>query len=68
MPVIEKPEYGNFITKQPIDILKSGNFNKVPIISGVNKDDGLLLYPSKLILPNLDSVHNDTEVLKCTDK
>ena len=72
LPVIEGPKYGNFITKQPIEILESGNYNKVTTISGVTKDDGLLFYPCKFYISgqfiNL-AVHyigpNAAGVLKC---
>ena len=51
-PVIEDPEYGTFITAQPVDLLKSGNYNQVPLISGVNKDEGDLPYGGKLYIIN----------------
>lgn len=44
VPVIEDPETGKFITELPLKILQSGNFNKVPLITGVNKDEGDLTY------------------------
>ncbi|GBP26415.1 Bile salt-activated lipase [Eumeta japonica] len=43
-PCLEQPltKTKPFITKPPLDILKSRNFNKVPIIIGCNDKEGLL--------------------------
>lgn len=35
---------GAFLSADPLESLKSGNFNKVPIIAGVNEDEGILLH------------------------
>ncbi|KAL3286183.1 hypothetical protein HHI36_000694 [Cryptolaemus montrouzieri] len=41
-PVVEKPSEEAFLTEDPITILKSGNYNKVPMIIGLNTNEGLL--------------------------
>lgn len=33
------------ITKPPIEYLAAGEFNKIPIMMGINTAEGLLLYP-----------------------
>ncbi|KAI2474068.1 juvenile hormone esterase-like [Diabrotica virgifera virgifera] len=40
-PVIEKPNPTAFLTKKPIDIIKSGKYNDVPVITGYNDGEGL---------------------------
>lgn len=42
IPVVEK---GGFLPDNPAKLLTSGDFNLVPLISGINKDDGAILYP-----------------------
>ncbi|XP_044735104.1 juvenile hormone esterase-like [Chrysoperla carnea] len=37
---IEKEKSESFISKNPVDIAKNGEFNKVPIIMGFNSDEG----------------------------
>jgi len=42
-PTLEAVKDENaFLVDYPIDILKSGKFNSVPVIAGVNSDEGLL--------------------------
>jgi carboxylesterase type B len=36
-----------FLTEDPLEVLKSGNINKVPIIAGVNSDEGLITSAGK---------------------
>lgn len=40
-PVIEKPNAEAFITEQPLDIMLSGNYLKVPLIIGYNTREGM---------------------------
>nr|UVK78555.1 carboxylesterase [Anoplophora glabripennis] len=42
-PVVEKPNDTAFITETPIDIIRSGNYNKVPLMIGYTSREGLLL-------------------------
>lgn len=41
-PVIEEPNSTGFITKDPIEILNSKEFNKVPIMIGYTSNEGLV--------------------------
>ncbi|KAJ8963468.1 hypothetical protein NQ318_018951 [Aromia moschata] len=43
-PVIEKPNGAAFLTRSAIDILTSGEYNKVPMIMGYNKREGIFLF------------------------
>ena len=36
-----------FLVEEPIEILKSGRFNKVPLITGCNSHEGLMMSPGK---------------------
>lgn len=47
MPVIEKDNHKDevFIPEKPTDIIKSGKFNKVPLIIGVTSREGLFIVP-----------------------
>jgi carboxylesterase type B len=36
-----------FLTEDPLEVLKSGKINKVPIIAGVNSDEGLITSAGK---------------------
>lgn len=47
MPVIEVPNDYAFLTVSPYESLVAGNFSKVPILMGVNNDEGLVLISSK---------------------
>lgn len=50
-PVIEKPNPDAFITEHPMDIMLSGNYNKVPIIIGYNSLEGIIMeLNNKLVL------------------
>lgn len=42
-PVIEKPNDEAFITEQPLDIMLSGNYVKVPLIIGYTTREGMLV-------------------------
>lgn len=44
VPVVENPESGLFLTEEPLTLLEEGRFNKVPLIQGVNRDEGCLIY------------------------
>lgn len=35
---------GAFIITDPLESMRSGNFNKVPIITGLTEDEGILLF------------------------
>ncbi|XP_074040164.1 juvenile hormone esterase [Leptinotarsa decemlineata] len=41
-PVIEKPNPTAFLTKNPFEIMISGDYNKVPMIMGYTSNEGLL--------------------------
>jgi cholinesterase len=45
VPVIEKENDKDeiFLPERPIDIIKKGKFNKVPLIIGVTSREGLLI-------------------------
>lgn len=60
-PVIEKPAKDtSFITEDPLKILTSGNYNKVPILIGYCKDEGIF---TEAILTRVgkESIHTDFE-------
>ncbi|XP_023323487.1 cholinesterase 1 [Eurytemora carolleeae] len=40
-----------FLPEEPMDLLRKGKFNKVPFITGTNKDEGLLLKAFYLAAP-----------------
>ncbi|XP_072384446.1 juvenile hormone esterase-like isoform X1 [Diabrotica undecimpunctata] len=40
-PVVEKPNPTAFLTEKPIDIIRSGKYNNVPMIIGYNDAEGL---------------------------
>ncbi|XP_072397540.1 juvenile hormone esterase-like [Diabrotica undecimpunctata] len=42
-PVIERPNPTAFLTEKPIDIIRSGKYNDVPVIIGYNNSEGLFL-------------------------
>lgn len=46
-PVIENKVNGRFITESPLKLLREGHFNKVPLITGVNSDEGVLVAQGK---------------------
>lgn len=41
-PVIERPSSEAFICENPIDIIKSGRYNKVPFMVGYTNREGML--------------------------
>ncbi|XP_060519301.1 juvenile hormone esterase-like [Cylas formicarius] len=43
VPVVEKPNPTAFLTKHPFEIIKSGEYNKVPMMIGYVSHEGLLL-------------------------
>lgn len=44
-PVIEpKTAKDPFLTEEPLDIIKSGRYNKVPMIMGYNSFEGIFFY------------------------
>jgi carboxylesterase type B len=60
-PVIEKASPGAFITEEPLKIIKSGNYNKVPMVFGYTTREGMLfeLWPK----PNKPEMPEDFETL-----
>lgn len=62
-PVIETPpKETSFITAEPLDIIASGEYNKVPVLIGYCKDEGIF---TEVILHRVgkEAIHNDFEVL-----
>lgn len=59
-PVIEIPSPNEeaFITQDPMDIILSGNYNKVPFITGFNTREGMLfmVMADKIKNPNLYNI------------
>lgn len=47
-PCVEEPNETAFLTRSPIDIITSGDFNKVPMIIGYNSNEGLIILLEKL--------------------
>jgi len=44
VPTVEKvKDASTFLSEEPLEVLKSGRFTKVPLITGVNQDEGTLL-------------------------
>ncbi|XP_049791543.1 acetylcholinesterase-like [Schistocerca nitens] len=50
LPAIEPDLEGAFLTDSPINILRSGGFNKVPIIEGYTSGDGVIFVDQKAYL------------------
>ncbi|XP_018575271.1 juvenile hormone esterase [Anoplophora glabripennis] len=48
-PVIEKPSNTAFITEKPIDIIRSGKYNQVPLMIGYTSREGLLLAAAEVL-------------------
>lgn len=48
-PCIETPNPTAFITKKPIDIITSGQYNKVPMMIGFNSNEGLVFFMSEIV-------------------
>ncbi|KAK9875476.1 hypothetical protein WA026_007868 [Henosepilachna vigintioctopunctata] len=58
---IENPDQNDqpFLTKDPVEIMKKGDYNKVPLLLGFNSREGMLIHvflktPIKEILPNIE--------------
>lgn len=58
VPVVEKPNSTAFITKNPFDLLTSGDYNHVPLFIGYTSHEGLLLAFMKKQAPNIDSIYS----------
>lgn len=50
MPVIEVSSDEAFITASPYESLIAGSFSQVPILMGINPEEGLTLLSSKFIV------------------
>ncbi|XP_055953429.1 esterase E4-like isoform X1 [Argiope bruennichi] len=48
VPVVEKSGDGKFLPDTPINLLNAGNFRRVPLMAGVNRDEGAFFYPTLL--------------------
>ncbi|XP_046395469.1 juvenile hormone esterase-like [Ischnura elegans] len=44
IPVVQKAGKKRYITKPAIEMIKSGDYSKVPMMSGANRDDGTFLF------------------------
>jgi len=58
LPVVEPSQGGNFLTEAPLKLLTEGNFNKVPVITGVTADESslvVLLLSNNSLLPPVES-------------
>ncbi|GAB6024164.1 hypothetical protein CHUAL_014232 [Chamberlinius hualienensis] len=44
VPNIETSASGQFITADPLTLLQTGNFNKVPLLLGFNRDEGCFVF------------------------
>ncbi|XP_063921165.1 juvenile hormone esterase-like [Zophobas morio] len=60
-PVVERPSAEAFLSEQPIKILKSGNYNQVPIIFGYTTTEGMLI--ELKIRPRQPSAPKDFETI-----
>jgi cholinesterase len=51
-PAIEKENHKDevFLHDRPLDIIKEGKFNKVPLIIGVTSKEGLFIMPGKVLI------------------
>lgn len=45
VPVVEKFGDNRFLPDSPTELLNAGNFRRVPLIAGVNRDEGSFFYP-----------------------
>lgn len=57
-PIVETPSTSAIITEQPIDLIKTGRYNKVPILLGTNSNEGLIFLP---LLKSKESTDIDYE-------
>lgn len=55
-PCVEAQNETAFLTKNPIDIIRSGYYNMVPMIIGYNSNEGLIS-----LLPEFSSFKGETE-------
>ncbi|XP_076267509.1 esterase E4-like isoform X1 [Rhynchophorus ferrugineus] len=62
--VIEVPNPEAFLSENPVDIIKKGTYNHVPIIFGYNDKEGLLIELEVLARNNIDSAARKLD-LKC---
>lgn len=75
-PVIEKPSNEPaFLTESPIDIIKAGTFNHVPLIMGYTSKEGIFfeavrkLQPGAKIPTDFETeIHYDLKLEKGSDK
>ncbi|CAG7837972.1 unnamed protein product [Allacma fusca] len=45
-PVVEPDLPGAFLTEEPAVLMETGRFNQVPLIAGVDEDEGILMHAS----------------------
>ncbi|CAH0550118.1 unnamed protein product [Brassicogethes aeneus] len=50
VPIVEKPSKDAFISDLPINIIKSGNYNKVPFMIGYTTNEGMLFELLRMIM------------------
>jgi carboxylesterase type B len=51
VPTIEVVKDANaFLTEEPLDLFKTGRFHRVPILTGLTANEGLLISPSSSII------------------
>ncbi|XP_064211368.1 uncharacterized protein LOC655784 [Tribolium castaneum] len=58
-PVIEKASQNAFIAEEPLKIIKSGNYNQVPLIFGFTTREGMLI--EQMIKPRKPTMPRDFE-------
>jgi carboxylesterase type B len=51
VPVVERAGESRFLSDKPMSLLKRGKFNRVPVIGGVMKNEGVLLYKPNHEIP-----------------
>ncbi|KAL5287117.1 CES2.2 family protein [Megaselia abdita] len=59
IPVIEQPGTGAFLTKDPMEIIKSGEYNKIPSMIGMVPNEGAVRSLSISENPSLKEKFND---------
>lgn len=66
VPTIETVQDKNaFIVEEPLESLMSGRFNKVPIIVGVNEEEGILSSSSNHISKMFPLIYEEIVSLIC---
>jgi carboxylesterase type B len=55
-PVIEPNLPGAFLTEEPEVLMETGRFNQVPVLTGIDEDEGILMHASFIL--------NDPQLLK----